>query len=100
MRAISAYLHAVGIATDRWINATVWGGSANQTVSQHAAYEMMDGKRTGCLVCWLLSVLVQKDHCWLTLDPDETEAPAASVRAAVLMILFFILAHFVIVWIT
>lgn len=44
------------------------GGKVGQTLSMRAALGARDGKRGWCVLCALLSVLVQRDHCRVTLD--------------------------------
>ncbi len=44
------------------------GGRVGQTLSMRAARGARDGKPGWCALCALLSVLVQRRHCQVTLD--------------------------------
>ena len=90
---MSAYVERVGRETDVWLNVAVYAGREGETVSRHAALDRDAGKPVGCAVCAILGALVEKDHCTKTLDPNEQEATAASVKAGALMIVFIGLVY-------
>lgn len=75
----------VGMAFDRLCNAVVFDGSDTETVSHHTAIAAQEGKAWGCVGCWLLGVLVQKNHCGLTLDPSIPETTSGALRAGLVM---------------
>ena len=56
------YLKNLGIAEDETLDA-VTGGPANESFSLRWARAAANGSRVGCVVCRVLSVLVQKNHC-------------------------------------
>ena len=58
---VRTYLFNVVLALDFLLNALI-GGIPSETLTKHAARSMRDGKRWGCVVCWLLE-RVDKGHC-------------------------------------
>ena len=89
----NSYLSRVSTATetlgrefDVWCNVTFWGGKPDQTVSEHAALDALAGKPTGCILCAILSVLVQWQHCPKTLQPGVTTPASAYARAGLCFI--------------
>ena len=83
----ATWIGRVGVAVDRVLNVLLLDGSDTETVSRHAAEAEVAGKRWGCVVCDVLSVLVQKHHCQLTLDPAVQEARGAAIRAGLVIAL-------------
>lgn len=71
LSAISAWVASramqMGIIEDETLNTLYFDGRANQTLSLHAALAEKKGKRWGCILCNILNVLVEKDHCLNTL---------------------------------
>lgn len=76
-----------GLAVDRLLNVVLFNGDDTWTVSLHAAVARRQGKRWGCWACAVLGVLVQRDHCAVTLDPALQETTGAALRAGALMTL-------------
>lgn len=69
----------LGIIEDDTLNVVAFDGQGNQTTSAHTA--LAAGYRTGlprlpfeqrawwgCVGCRMLSVMVQRNHCWKTLN--------------------------------
>jgi hypothetical protein len=91
---MSTYLSQVSTASatlgrnfDEWINA-LFGGKPDQTCSERTALAAQAGSIPGCIVCALLSVLVQWGHCKATLDPNGPPTPASAyVRAGLCFVL-------------
>jgi|WetSurMetagenome_2_1015567.scaffolds.fasta_scaffold13380_8 hypothetical protein len=81
------YVDGIGIAFDRLCN-TLIGGSPDQTVSMHCAVSWRDGRPFGCIMCWLLSVFVQRDHCAKQFDDQPTDV-FSFIRAG--LAFFFVL---------
>jgi hypothetical protein len=77
----------LGLSIDRVLNVVLFDGDDTWTVSLHAAVADQAGERWGCIVCWILATLVQRNHCALTLDPTTVETAGAAVRAGLVMIL-------------
>ncbi len=69
------------------------GGRVGQTLSMRAALGARDGKPGWCVLCALLSVLVQRRHCEVTLDGGPM-GWTVYVRAAIC----FAAATAVVVW--
>ena len=61
-------------------------GSETQTCSLHAAIAWREGKRWGCVLCWILGKLVETDHCAKQLEP-YTEQQPAMLRAGALILM-------------
>lgn len=57
----------IGLMEDETLNTIYFDGRANQTLSLHAALAAKKGKRWGCILCKILNILVEKDHCLNTL---------------------------------
>jgi Na+-translocating ferredoxin:NAD+ oxidoreductase RnfA subunit len=93
---MTTYPFRVGVATDCWLNAVVWAGNLNETVSHHTAVDCLAGKRVGCIVCVLLGALVERHHCAKVLDPNAQEAAGAAIRAALIMIAFFVAVYWLV----
>lgn len=81
----TAWLERFGRAIDRVLNVLLFNGDDTATVSLHAALAERQGKRWGCVVCRVLSELVQRDHCAITLDPNSEASTGAAIRAGLLM---------------
>lgn len=79
------YIRNVGMALDCFLNALT-GGEHNETVSQRAAREALQGKRWACKVCRWLHYTVERDHCAKTLDPSAPTKTAACIRALLQML--------------
>lgn len=58
------------------------GGVIGQTVSMRAALGARQGIWRWCLFCRLLDVLVQRNHCAQTLDPNAVVPTSVYWRAA------------------
>lgn len=57
------------------------GGNRNETVSIRIAKAAAAGGFKARLLCWLLSVLVERNHCTKALSSQPTK-PLAAIRAA------------------
>jgi len=77
----------LGETFDKWCNAVFWGGSPDQTVSEHAALDARAGLWPGCILCAVLAVLVQWQHCSKTLDPNASTPTSAYVRAGLCFVI-------------
>ena len=88
----------VGVATDQLLNTLLFDGSEDMTVSRHAALAAQAGQEWGCITCKVLSALVQKNHCALTLDPNVQETTGAAIKAAAIMALGFALFGWAVHW--
>lgn len=64
---IKKYFWNVLLGLDQFANSML-GGSPNETISSRADKAMREGKRWGCILCRLLS-LIQKDHCQKSVEP-------------------------------
>ncbi len=64
---IARRLIALGFIEDELLNVVLFDGAYNQTLSVHAAIAARQHKRWGCILCKMLSWMVQKDHCEKTL---------------------------------
>lgn len=71
---VESRLLQFGILEDEGLDVLAFDGKADMTVSTHAALAARAGKRWGCVLCAVLSVLVQHDHCEKTL----TDAPLST----------------------
>ena len=58
-------------------NVVALDGAPGVTVSTHAALAAQRGEWWGVALCAVLSVLVQRDHCVLCLDPAALPTPAS-----------------------
>jgi hypothetical protein len=87
LAAVWFWADTAGYQLDCLLNALFLGGERNQTVSLHADRARMQHKAWGCVLCRVLAVLVQPDHCQKQGDgqPESTEA---AVRAALAMLFF------------
>ena len=66
-RFVAGRLIALGFIEDELLNVVAFDGKYNQTLSVHAAIAARQHKRWGCILCKMLSWMVQKDHCEKTL---------------------------------
>jgi len=78
------YVGRVGRELDVMMNVMLFCGASNVTVSEHSAEAMQAGKPWGCIMCKLLSTLVQKNHCELVLA-GQPITTAAGIKAVVLI---------------
>jgi hypothetical protein len=72
----------VGIAIDEALNVLFFDGQPDETISLHAADAQRAGRRWGCVLCKILSVIVERDHCAKQFLPGTT-APTAALRAGI-----------------
>lgn len=63
------YLWNILLVIDESFN-TLAGGDPGETISSRAGKAMQEGKRWGCVLCKFLN-LFQKDHCLLSIEPEE-----------------------------
>lgn len=61
MNALKTAVTYIAVRIDRLLNCLI-GGSIGETVTKHAARSMREGKRWGCVLCWLLDK-IDKGHC-------------------------------------
>lgn len=73
-----SYIARVGFETDVWLNVVFYDGQQGETISQHAA---RDHKWTGCVLCWLLGILIERNHCAKTIDPTAITSTGAAIRS-------------------
>jgi len=79
---------ADGYGLDRAIAAMWCHAKHGETVSLQAARAHVAGRRWGCVLCWVLDRLVEREHCAMALAPDmPTARPAAYRAGALLMVL-------------
>lgn len=69
-RFVAGRLIALGFIEDELLNVVAFDGKYNQTLSVHAALAARKGKKWGCILCKMLSWMVQKDHCEKTLTDE------------------------------
>lgn len=56
------YLLNIAAWLDEGANVILFGGNAHETISERSAVARHDGKRWGCVLCWLLDWIV-RGHC-------------------------------------
>lgn len=83
----AGWLQRVGLAIDELLNVLVFNGRPDQTISLHAAISARGGKRWACVLCRLLSLLVERDHCEKQFQPGPTPLTAALRAATCLAVL-------------
>ncbi len=71
----------LGRAIDIWFNVALLGGTPGETVSTHAARDAAAGQPWACVLCRVLSIIVQPRHCQVTLDPSGVTPLSADARA-------------------
>lgn len=62
------YFFNILLGLDQLANA-ILGGDPQETISSRADKAMREGKRWGCILCKVLS-LIQKDHCQKSVEPN------------------------------
>jgi len=88
-----SYIENVFLALDEFLNCLLFAGNPQQTISVHAALAARQGKLWGCLLCRILSALVQPNHCADSLTENATPTSAALKAGALLSaILVFLVA--------
>ncbi|MDE3023314.1 MAG: hypothetical protein KGI54_15945 [Pseudomonadota bacterium] len=60
---------SVAVALDQFCNA-ILGGDPAETISSRAAKARNEGKQWGCILCKVLSIIIQKNHCTKSLDAN------------------------------
>lgn len=81
-----------GFGFDRAIAALSMRARHGETMSYQFAAAARDGKRWGCVGCWLLARVVEPDHCGKTLQQDgPPTAVIASYRAGAALFLLALL---------
>lgn len=81
-----------GFGLDRGFAAAWMGAKHGETMSHQFAVANDAKLRWGCIGCWLLGKLVEKDHCAKTLQADgPPTAVIASYRAGALLFLLALL---------
>lgn len=75
-----SYPVRVGLAVDELLNVVFFDGEPYETISFHAAVAAQSKKRWGCILCKVLDVVVEKNHCanQLTSGPST---PLTAFRA-------------------
>lgn len=79
-----------GMGYDRALAAMFCRAKRGETVSLMAAQDQRDGGRWGCRMCWLLNLVVERNHCAITLR-DEDRTVGISAWRAGLALLFGVL---------
>lgn len=79
------YLMRVGRAFDCLLGAILLNCAENETISERCAIAQRAGEEWGCWACWLLSHLVQRNHCRLVLSGGPLPVLCA-LRAGVAML--------------
>lgn len=89
------YAQRVGVAEDEALNVIWLDGRPDQTISLHAALEARKGTRWACILCRILSVAIEKDHC----EKQFTRAPTSTLAAIrAFLALLVLLAPFAGLW--
>jgi hypothetical protein len=89
----STYVGRCGRELDIMMNVVLFDGENGITVSEHSAEAMEAGKHWGCLMCKLLSALVQTDHCQDVLAGQPVPTGVA-IKALVLIVGVFAILGF------
>lgn len=84
------YLEKVGRQLDVLINVSFTNGAEGQTLSRHSAEVAAAGGTWGCVLCSILSVLVERGHCKKVLS-GAAESTLAMLRAGLAILGFLIL---------
>lgn len=87
------YLRNIGISLDRFLNALLFAGSPDDTVSVHAANSQAQGRRWACILCRWLSWTVETNHCKKTLEDAPTKT-AASLKALFQLLIVSVLVYY------
>lgn len=82
----AGYIHRAGVALDRLLNVILWNGDDGQTISEHAAADLLAGKRIGRWACWLLSLLIERGHCEKVSAGAYVQRPIVSFRIALALL--------------
>ena len=80
------YIRA-GYALDLALNTWLLNGDPRVAISSNTAQRRLDGARWACVLCRVLDVVVERDHCTKALGGQPTARPAA-IRAGVALLLF------------
>ena len=72
---------------DRALAALFCGAKNGQTVSQMAALAARDDKKWGCVLCSILSRMIEPDHCEQSLNGDQPTSQPAALRSGILLLL-------------
>lgn len=85
------YIQRIGLAVDELLNVIWFSGRPDQTISVHAALEQRKGTRWACVLCKILDVLVERDHCpkQFTEGPTGIVAGIRSILALIVLLLPF-----------
>jgi hypothetical protein len=67
----------IGVAIDETLNVIFFDGQPEQTISEHAAIAQREGKKWGCIMCKILSFIVEQNHCAKQFTDKPTPALAA-----------------------
>lgn len=93
-----SYFQRIGLAVDELFNVVWFNGRPDQTISLHAALDQRKGKRWACVLCRILDVLVERNHCanQFVEGPTGTAAAIRSILAlGALFLPFYGLAQLV-----
>jgi hypothetical protein len=77
----------VGVAIDEMLNVIFFNGQPYQTISGHAALAAQAGQPWACLLCKILNVIVERDHCQKQFDSQPTKTLVAIRSVVALMAL-------------
>lgn len=104
---VAGRLVQIGLLEDEALDVTAFDGNANMTVSVHTA--LAAGYRPhnvrlpadqrkwwGCVGCRMLSVLVQKSHCWNVMN--DVPMTAGNYVKACFFISWVLISPFLVHW--
>lgn len=74
-----------GDALDCLLNVLLLNGDKRQSISQNTAQRALQGAGWACVLCRLLDVIVERDHCAKSLGPEPTSLPA-SIRSGIALV--------------
>ena len=83
----TASIAAGGFGYDRALAAMFCGAKHGETVSQVAAVAALRGSRTGCGMCRLLHILVERNHCQIILQTDAETHGVSALRAGLVLLI-------------
>jgi hypothetical protein len=72
-----SYPVRIGVAIDESLNVIFFNGQPNETISGHAAVAQQDGKRWACVLCKILDVVIEPNHCANQFNSTPTGALVA-----------------------
>ena len=83
------YIQRIGLAVDELFNVIWFNGRPDQTISLHAALDQRKGKRWACILCRILDVMVEHNHCANQFIEGPT-GTAAAIRSILALCALFL----------